>query len=529
MSYTNSSLATYTNLSPFCSSPRNQPITKVTWHHMAGVLSLEEFDAIVHTPGRDMSANYAIDKDARVGLFCNERDRSWCSSSPWNDNRAVTLEISNSSTGGNWPISDKVYQKAIDLTVDICKRNGIKQLTYTGDQYGSLTFHRFFTSTLCLPLDSTYVLSPAGWVSLSSIKIGDMVAVFNRDNKTVKFDRVQNKVEPYMAETFAVGGLEATIDHNVLVYNDDDEIVSVPFADVIIGKKYDAFLTANEDDICAISARGFDNADISRCNEKKVSCITVETGYFVIRQNDNITIVGNCPGPYIFNKAQEICAKVNAKLNSSTNVSNSNNNNTSTNVVGKNDKGIKVGDLVSISSDAIYYTNESIPSWIKEEKWYIKSISGDRAVLGFNEAKTKNIISPISTKYLTIVATNKTNLPYTKQLKSTDKIYVAPGGKISGNIGTSGIFTIIQESVVNGVKYGKLKSGVGWVSLSNNNSIKKGDKVRVVKPIQYGTNKTFNAYVSTYYVLEINGDRVVISSDGKNVTAAINISNIQKI
>lgn len=52
---------------------------------MAGVCSLEEFDSIVKNPNRQMSSNYAIDKNARVGLFCEEKDRSWCSSSPYND------------------------------------------------------------------------------------------------------------------------------------------------------------------------------------------------------------------------------------------------------------------------------------------------------------------------------------------------------------------------------------------------------------------------------------------------------------
>lgn len=375
MSYTNSKLVSYTNLSPFCNLNRNQPITKVTWHHMAGVMSLEQFDSIVHTPNRNMSANYAIDKDARIGLFCNESSRSWCSSSSWNDNRAVTIEISNCSTGGEWPISGKVFNKAIELTADICRRNGIKKLTYTGDKNGSLTFHRMFASTLC-------------------------------------------------------------------------------------------------------------------------------------------------PGPYIFKRAQEICDRVNALISSDS----------STNETDTQNKNIKVGDLVSISSDAVYYTGNVIPSWVKDEKWFVSSVTADRAVLGLNEEKKQNIQSPVNIKYLTISNSNDTGKSYTVNLKSTDIIYSSPGGNTKGTVGVFGIFTIVDERIVNNVKYGKLKSGVGWVKLNSDIAIQKGDMVRIVKPLIYGTTKTFKVYSSSYKVLEITGaDRAVISADGKNVTAAINISNIKKI
>ena len=73
----NSSLVTYTRISPNRNSPRNQPITKITVHHMAGVMTVEQFGNIVANPSREMSANYAIGNDGRIGLFCPEADRSW--------------------------------------------------------------------------------------------------------------------------------------------------------------------------------------------------------------------------------------------------------------------------------------------------------------------------------------------------------------------------------------------------------------------------------------------------------------------
>lgn len=161
MAFTNSSLVSYIRISPnrnlgryydYYSAKPVQPITeitKITIHHMAGVMSVEQFGNLVANPAREMSANYCIGSDGRIGLFCEEKDRSWCSSSPWNDNRAITIEVSNCSTGGDWPISENVYNVLIKLCVDICKRNNIKKLEFTGDKEGSLTYHYMFNSTAC--------------------------------------------------------------------------------------------------------------------------------------------------------------------------------------------------------------------------------------------------------------------------------------------------------------------------------------------------------------------------------------------
>lgn len=145
----NSSLVSYTKLSPNCDHPRNHAIDKITIHHMAGDLSVETCGNLFANPSREASANYGIGSDGRVGLYVNEGDRAWASASPSNDNRAVNIEVANCATGGDWPVSDAAYSKLIDLCVDICQRNGIKALNYTGDADGNLTEHRMFMATAC--------------------------------------------------------------------------------------------------------------------------------------------------------------------------------------------------------------------------------------------------------------------------------------------------------------------------------------------------------------------------------------------
>lgn len=145
----NSKLVSYTKISPNSTNPRNQKIDTITIHHMAGKLSAEACGNIFADPNRGGSSNYGIGHDGKIGMYVEEKNRSWCSSSRENDHRAVTIEVSNSSSGGEWPVSDVVYEKLIDLCVDICQRNGIKKLNYTGDKTGNLTMHKWFANTQC--------------------------------------------------------------------------------------------------------------------------------------------------------------------------------------------------------------------------------------------------------------------------------------------------------------------------------------------------------------------------------------------
>jgi peptidoglycan hydrolase-like protein with peptidoglycan-binding domain len=145
----NSKLVLYKRVSPNRTSPRNHSIDRITIHHTAGVLGLTTLGRIFANPLRRASSNYGINKYGLVGMFVEEKDRAWTSSSRENDHRAITIEVSNSEVGGDWPVSVKAYNALIRLCVDICKRNGIKKLTYTGDSRGNLTEHWMFAATLC--------------------------------------------------------------------------------------------------------------------------------------------------------------------------------------------------------------------------------------------------------------------------------------------------------------------------------------------------------------------------------------------
>lgn len=128
---------------------RNHEIDKITIHHMAGKLTAAQCGSIFARAGRGGSSNYGIGYDGSVGLYVLENSRSWASSSRSNDNRAITIEVSNDQIGGEWHVGDVALNKLIDLCVDICQRYNIKSLNYTNDTTGNLTRHNMFTATTC--------------------------------------------------------------------------------------------------------------------------------------------------------------------------------------------------------------------------------------------------------------------------------------------------------------------------------------------------------------------------------------------
>lgn len=140
----NSPLTGYVYLSPNADFPREGEIRKITIHHMADDIPLERLGDVFAEEDRQASSNYAIDGQGRVALYVEESNRAWTSSSPDNDHQAVTIEVANDETGGNWHVSDAAYEALIELCVDICRRNGIEELAYTGDERGNLTIHRMF-------------------------------------------------------------------------------------------------------------------------------------------------------------------------------------------------------------------------------------------------------------------------------------------------------------------------------------------------------------------------------------------------
>lgn len=142
-----SSLSSVSIISPNTSGIRTAPISKVTVHHMAGDLTVEQCGSIFKSASRQASSNYGVGSDGRIGCYLEEEYHPWTSSSYWNDDRAITLEVADYNLG-DWSPSKAAYQSTVLLCADICTRYGIEP-EYTGDQYGTFTEHRMFAATSC--------------------------------------------------------------------------------------------------------------------------------------------------------------------------------------------------------------------------------------------------------------------------------------------------------------------------------------------------------------------------------------------
>lgn len=127
----------------------NKKNTHIVIHHMAGNLTVEQCGNVFAPSSRQASSNYGIDGKGRVGLYVEEKDRAWTTGSREIDSKAVTIEVANDQIGGDWHVSDAALKKTIELCADICKRNGIKELKFTGDKSGNLHAHRWYQSTNC--------------------------------------------------------------------------------------------------------------------------------------------------------------------------------------------------------------------------------------------------------------------------------------------------------------------------------------------------------------------------------------------
>lgn len=155
----NSKLVSKTIISPNKNSPRNHVIDRITPHCFVGHVSIDNASGWFNQTSAKCSCNYYIDDEGKVGLFVDENDRSWCSSSAENDNRAITFEIS-SDKEYPYAITDKAYKCMINLMVEICQRHGKDKLLWLGDKEKTLayqpksnemvlTVHRWFANKEC--------------------------------------------------------------------------------------------------------------------------------------------------------------------------------------------------------------------------------------------------------------------------------------------------------------------------------------------------------------------------------------------
>lgn len=179
MAYTNSSLVDYKILTDMNSGQRDHIIDTVTIHCVVGQTSADSLGYYFRTI--EASSNYGVGYDGKIGLYVEEKNRAWTTSSYANDRRAVTIEVA-SDTFEPYKVTAAAYNALIKLVADICKRNGIKRLKWSTNKNErmnhlngcNMTVHRDYANKSC-PGDYLYG------------KMGDIAAKVNAilDGSTV--------------------------------------------------------------------------------------------------------------------------------------------------------------------------------------------------------------------------------------------------------------------------------------------------------------------------------------------------------
>lgn len=187
MEYTNSPLVSCVKLSPNHSGQRTHDIDTITVHCVVGQCSAETIGSIFAPESRQASSNYGVGYDGKIGMYVEEKNRSWCTSSRANDQRAITIEVASGATEP-YAFNDAAYTRLIELCIDICKRNGKNKVVWFGDKDKTLayepadgemvlTVHRWFANKSC----------PGSWMYARMNDLASKVnaALSNTTNRTL--------------------------------------------------------------------------------------------------------------------------------------------------------------------------------------------------------------------------------------------------------------------------------------------------------------------------------------------------------
>ena len=422
--FTNSPLVDYTQLSPCHSGQRVHDIDRITPHCFVGQVTVERIGKAFAPKTKNASCNYGIGLDGRVALIVEEKNRSWCSSSNANDQRAITIECASDSTSP-YAFKDAVYNKLILLCVDICKRYNKTKLIWIADKATALaynpqademllTVHRWYAQKSCPGpwlMDRMGDLAKQVTIQLTgSIPTPDPEPTPSQDNAETIWNYFMAKINnPYgvaglMGNLYAESALNP---HN-------------------LQNSYEKTLGIDDDEYTEI----VDNGSYTNFVKDKAGYGLAQWTYWSRKQNllNYAKKVGKSIGDlgmqldFLWNELQGYKVVINTLNNA---------------------KSVK-------EASDIVLTKFEKPSNQGE------SVKNARAAYG-------------QVYYDKFAAPTPIFIPY--KVKVTAKVLNYRSGpgtnyKINGTIRDQGIYTIVEESTGKGAtKWGKLKSRNGWVSL----------------------------------------------------------------
>lgn len=419
----NSSLVNCTVLSPNHSGKRTHAIDRITPHCVVGQLSAEGIGGCFTKTSRQASCNYGIGFDGRVCLIVDEANRSWCTSSSANDQRAVTIEVASDKTEP-YAFKEAAYNKLVDLCVDICRRNGKNTLLWIDNKDKALayqpkanemllTVHRWFANKSC----------PGNWMYARMGQLASTVtARLGGSSATPVVPEAPKPTTPaptnknFPATPFMV---------QVLV--DDLNIRTKPeMGNNVVGVTKKGSFTIVE----VKNGWGL----LKSYASKKDGWIYLENGSYVKILNS----VASNPAPTPAPKVE-----------------------------------FKNGDVIKLISGATYWNGKAIPNWVFNSTLYYRGKNENGII--FSTQKT-GAVTGVVKESAVVGATASSNTPAPTPSKPASGVpYMVrvtadalnyrkgPGTNyaVNGTIRDKGSYTIVE---VQG-NWGRLKSGAGWICL----------------------------------------------------------------
>ena len=398
----NSPLVVYTKISPNKNSPRNHKIDTITIHHMAGNLSIETCGNVFASKSKQASSNYGIGSDGRVGMYVEEKDRSWCSCSGSNDHRAITIEVANCTGAPDWKVSDQAYATLIELCADICKRNGIEKLVWSDNKSDrvnhkngcNMTIHSDFYSTSCpgpylkgkmadIASKVNAKLAPAPTPAPTPVPTTDGATKFvtnlyvNALNRQPDEAGLNNWVNQLTSKKTGGANVAQGIVFSQECINrnlNNDAWVTMLYP-AVLGRPADAAGKQNwVNQLNAGVSRETVLYNFVTSSEFADYCKSCGIEVGTIAKPVSVTI----SKPTITPTVPQVSGPASSTA-------------------------IRAGDTVKIAPTAKYYNGSAMPKWVKNMTWKVASVSGNRAILGRSSNGAYNINSPVSTAYLTKV------------------------------------------------------------------------------------------------------------------------------
>ena len=425
----NSSLVDCTVLSPNHSGKRTHAIDRITPHCVVGQLKAENIGGCFTSPDRKASCNYGIGPDGRVCLIVDEANRSWCSSSSANDQRAITIEVASDMTEP-YAFKDAAYNKLVDLCVDICKRNGKTVLLWIEDKDKALaynpksnemllTVHRWFANKSC----------PGNWMFS---RMGNLAATVTARLGGVTIQPTTPAPAPAPQEPTNKDFPQVPFMVQVLI--DDLNIRTAPkMGDNVSGTTGKGSFTIVE----VTDGWGL----LKSYASKKNGYIYLENGNYVkIGKSIAAPAPTPAPAPVVPTPAP---APQPPKAE------------------------LKEGDVIKLKAGATYWNGKPIPAWVFNKTLYYRGKNNNGII--FSTLQTGAITgvikessiqgnadpapaAPAFQPYMVKVTADALNI---RRGPSTDNPVV-------GCITDRGTYTIVEESGT----WGRLKSGAGWISLA---------------------------------------------------------------